>query len=182
MQGHKCQNSHSYNYRRINVLLYNQCKQQGSNLHIKLVPIGSRLQSFQPCSAFELIWKDWDKCAHGYNDNNNNSNGRKRKENKNSIGNKSSSGGCVLTIPSILAIFHSTNRRAHSYLMYYAQSIMKGHSYQGETKCTATTSKVLIHYLAHIPQMRIREVWGKMKLNERGSQEPVSRSPVSCCC
>ena len=31
------------------------------------------------------------------------------------------------------------------YLMLFAQSIGKGHIYQGETKCIATTGKILIH-------------------------------------
>ena len=51
-------------------------------------------------------------------------------------------------------------------------------SHQGETKCIATTNKILIHGLWHVSLCVLEEVWGKMKLNESGRQKlgsPLSR-------
>ena len=60
------------------------------------------------------------------------------------------------------------------YLMFYEGS------YQGETKCIPTTSKILIHYLKHIPLLKIWRNLENMKLNELGRQKLGRyRSPVS---
>ena len=53
--------------------------------------------------------------------------------------------------------------------MFYA--VNREGSYQGETRCIATTCKLLIHCVWHTLMFMIGEVWGEMKSNESGWQK-----------
>ena len=53
--------------------------------------------------------------------------------------------------------------------MIYAQSTAKGHTREKQNVFLSQV-KILIHYLIHIPPLRIGDILGKMKWNEPGRQ------------
>ena len=57
------------------------------------------------------------------------------------------------------------------YILDILRPVNREGSRQGETKCTATTSQILIHCSGHVPLVRMGEASGKMKLNGSGRRK-----------